>query len=459
LLDVGFRSSCFQEKSQPTLLLVQQLTDVRSLATLLAVEFGYQYVFLASNGKDDLDLTVDNSGTDRGGIILTGNGKDVISTGSGDDLIFSGNGKDLVNAGAGEDIVFAGNGVDTVNGQDGDDVIYGENGDDVLNGDAGSDWIFGGNDNDLIHGNDDDDALFGDAGADVVHGDAGNDYIEGGDGNDNLFGDAGNDEIHGDDGDDAIAGGTDNGSFSYVAAVEGQEPVASHWEVKAGKLFEVPDPNTALGDNPDSTAKIEIEGAYLVGQNKYLTFSFEPKDPTPTGGSITIDVFTKDGAVETRVINDETFQQNQKFYFSVPFDPNIDSVVVKSGDETATLDSKNIPNVNDYFQFFEGTEGGQGTAEQWNFEAGDILAGGAGADTFNYASGDGVDQIADFLKSEGDSLHLTGFTAEQQALIEIVQRDGDSYVVLGDGAGGYVDSVAIQLTGVTDVVKADIVFG
>jgi hypothetical protein len=54
--------------------------------------------------------------TDRSGIIVTGNGRDTITGGNLDDLIYAGNGSDVVNGGAGNDIIFGENGPDRLNG-------------------------------------------------------------------------------------------------------------------------------------------------------------------------------------------------------------------------------------------------------------------------------------------------------------------------------------------------------
>lgn len=134
-------------------------------------------------------------------------GDDVIKGGGGDDHIVAGAGDDTVWGGRGNDIVFAGAGNDVVWGGDGDDRIYGEDGDDVLFGEAGDDQISGGDGNDIIDGGDGDDQLFGDAGNDVIDGGDGADLVKGGDGDDTLAGGAGNDTVKGGAGNDKIADG------------------------------------------------------------------------------------------------------------------------------------------------------------------------------------------------------------------------------------------------------------
>jgi VCBS repeat-containing protein len=56
-----------------------------------------------------------------------------------------GNGKDAITGGSGDDIIYAGNGTDTLRGGAGNDQLFGQNGDDTLVGGAGDDLIDGGN--------------------------------------------------------------------------------------------------------------------------------------------------------------------------------------------------------------------------------------------------------------------------------------------------------------------------
>lgn len=96
-------------------------------------EGDFDYVFVATNGKDDL---VDASNIDEeepsGGLIITGNGKDNILAGAGNDVILAGNAKDVIDGG------------------DGDDAMFGENGDDTFLPGSGSDLFHGGDGIDTI---------------------------------------------------------------------------------------------------------------------------------------------------------------------------------------------------------------------------------------------------------------------------------------------------------------------
>ena len=86
---------------------------------------------------------------------------------------------------------------------------------------------------------------------------------------------------------------------------------------------------------------------------------------------------------------------------------------------------------------------------------GDTLSGGDGADRFVFAQGHGHDRIADFSRSEGDSIDLTAFslsakdvgiildraeTVEGGTLLDLSAFGGGSVAVLGDApeAGDFV---------------------
>ena len=91
-----------------------------------------------------------------------------------------------------------------------DDYIYGDARNDSLNGNKGDDTIDGDAGNDKISGGENNDLLFGGAGNDTIKGDNGDDSIDGGSGNDSLDGGSGDDLIFGGSGNDQLIGGTNN---------------------------------------------------------------------------------------------------------------------------------------------------------------------------------------------------------------------------------------------------------
>jgi VCBS repeat-containing protein len=90
------------------------------------------------------------NGTNRGDVIVAGNGNDTVNGGGGNDIITGGNGNDTLNGGAGNDIITGGNGNDTLNGGSGNDILIGGNGNDTVDGGSGNDLISSGGGNDVL---------------------------------------------------------------------------------------------------------------------------------------------------------------------------------------------------------------------------------------------------------------------------------------------------------------------
>lgn len=104
------------------------------------------------------------------------------------------------------DDIVGGNGDDNIDGRAGSDMIAGGSGDDHIVAGSGNDIVFGGDGHDIIFGGSGNDTLSGGAGDDQLHGDSGDDMLFGDAGNDQLHGGSGNDLLDGGEGDDRIAG-------------------------------------------------------------------------------------------------------------------------------------------------------------------------------------------------------------------------------------------------------------
>jgi len=187
-------------------------------------------------------------------------GVDIITAGTGNDILIGGGFNDTINGGSGDDLIIgdgakimawdaadgtepaalltsngfkvhldlisktefgddALQGADTLNGQDDDDLIFAGKGYDIISGGEDNDQIYAGAGNDVINGNDGSDTIYGGDGADIIDGDdgvdylygeAGNDVINGNLGNDQIWGGAGTDTLNGNENDDIIWGGSDN---------------------------------------------------------------------------------------------------------------------------------------------------------------------------------------------------------------------------------------------------------
>lgn len=156
-----------------------QVTTVNIDATALEVDGALLTV--DGSALDSLDALIVN-----GGLV----GENVRVDGSaGGDVVTTGSGNDLVNGNGGDDAIVVGTGNDTVNGGAGVDTVRGQLGDDVLNGDDGNDNLYG----DFIFADLGTLALYNGAGggADTINGGAGDDLIVGGLGKDNLTGGTG----------------------------------------------------------------------------------------------------------------------------------------------------------------------------------------------------------------------------------------------------------------------------
>ncbi|TCL08812.1 hemolysin type calcium-binding protein [Shimia isoporae] len=83
---------------------------------------------------------------------ITRNYNDIITAGSGDDVLLGNGGNDILSAGAGDDTVNAGTGRDKAYGGEGNDILNLESGDDTGAGGIGADTINAGSGNDLVYG-------------------------------------------------------------------------------------------------------------------------------------------------------------------------------------------------------------------------------------------------------------------------------------------------------------------
>lgn len=78
----------------------------------------------------------------RGAFMLGGNGGDILTAGSGIDLLIGNEGNDTLSGGAGEDVLLGGVGNDNLSGGAGNDILYGGAGADVLEGGLGDDTYY-----------------------------------------------------------------------------------------------------------------------------------------------------------------------------------------------------------------------------------------------------------------------------------------------------------------------------
>jgi Ca2+-binding RTX toxin-like protein len=456
-------------------------------------------IIVTGNGKDNI------TGGNLGDMIFAGNGMDTVQAGGGNDIVYGENGVDRLFGEAGDDKLYGGNSDDIVSGGDGADSLYGGLDNDLLSGNAGNDLAYGGAGSDTVLGDDGNDQLFGDDGDDSVSGGAGADQIDGGTGNDQLFGDSGNDTIAGGDGIDAILGGTDNGVSHAQITIEhvpGETitTVGTYADYENGFFpsknylpagSEAPDGASHITflpegmDSPDGWNDLLVNyhgAAFSAEQEGFFkhpdghisrVFSFSNgSDDAVTIHISQSDQINGDGGVAER---DVTVASGTKMYFcvedaSLGDQGRIDiegsqtvTVTVRGPDggtalETIAFDLEHnhiplaLPTITTT------TPGYDVEHFSVSVAGGDQLHGGAGADTFTYRAGDGVDTIHDLNGAEGDRIQLVGITADQVTL----RSDGThTYVLFNNGdAFHFADNAAIVVQNTTDVeaVAQDIVY-
>lgn len=188
----------------------EEMRRIQHTSTKLAAAIAFGNVLSNGSGNDVLigDGTANVLNGGDGDDILIGNGgNDVLNGGNGDDSLSGGAGIDIMVGGSGNDIYF----VDTVDDQiletlgEGHDVVF-TDGSYTLRAGVAVEVLLanapnaGGAIN--LSGNEFDNVISGNAGANVLLGNGGNDALIGQDGNDTLDGGLGNDTANGGLGDD-----------------------------------------------------------------------------------------------------------------------------------------------------------------------------------------------------------------------------------------------------------------
>jgi Ca2+-binding RTX toxin-like protein len=172
---------------------------------------GEHIVFGGTPGTDNIrvddgdDSVFGDAGNDRleGGAgndaLVGGDGNDIITDLFGDDNVKGGDGHDAINPGSGFDLIIAGDGDDfTIGGEDPSET-FGGGGDDVINA---------GQDHNIIFGNEGDDWIQGGDGADLLQGGNGDPFqTDTVTGHDVIQGDGGNDDYDSEGGDDIMVSG------------------------------------------------------------------------------------------------------------------------------------------------------------------------------------------------------------------------------------------------------------
>jgi len=166
-----------------------------------------------------------------------------------DEVLSGGSGADVIDSHGGDDSVTGREGDDLLGGRDGDDTLSGGDGRDALDGGAGDDWLIGDAGDDQLVAGAGDDLLLGGTGDDRLAGCEGDDSLNGGSGNDSLTGGEGADTVNGDTGDDEVAGGLGDDLLTGGAGRDVLEGGAGNDSLDGGPDAETDFLNGGLGDD------------------------------------------------------------------------------------------------------------------------------------------------------------------------------------------------------------------
>lgn len=265
-------------------------------------------------------------------------------------------------------------------------------------GDGASQTLYLGDDDDVLHGGAGGDTVGSATGHDQLFGDEGEDSVFGGEGNDYLHGNAGSDTVSGDAGDDRAYGGQD---ADVITGGEGADQV--------------------FGDLGDDRLQGNIGSDFLNGGHGADTVMGGQGGDTALGGA--------DADFVSGDLGDDYVQGNAG---NDTVDGGAGHDILLGGQNEDVL------------------SGGIGNDTLSGDNGNDWMSGGAGADRFAFATGSGIDVIADFSFAEGDRIMLSnvGYGTVGQVLSHVT-ADAYGNAVIGLGDGQQVTLIGVSSTSVT----------
>lgn len=265
-------------------------------------------------------------------------------------------------------------------------------------GDGASQTLYLGEDDDVLHGGAGGDTVGSATGDDQLFGDEGEDSVFGGEGSDYLHGNAGSDTVSGDAGDDRAYGGQD------ADVITGG--------VGADQVF---------GDMGDDRLQGNTGADLLSGGHGSDTVMGGQDADTALGGA--------DADFVSGDLGDDYVQGNAG---NDTVDGGAGHDILLGGQHADIL------------------SGGVGNDTLSGDQGNDWMSGGAGADRFAFASGSGVDVIADFSFAEGDRIMLSnvGYGTVGQVLAHVA-ADAYGNAVIGLGDGQQVTLIGVNAQAVT----------
>ncbi|MGI9384548.1 MAG: cadherin-like domain-containing protein, partial [Methyloligellaceae bacterium] len=390
--------------------------------TLSVVNLAASSGTLVDNGNDTWTFTPDPDDTTE--VTFTYDVSDglasVPQTASLDLVPIPGN--DIVGT-EGPDMLLGTIGNDMIDALGGDDVVFARAGNDIVDGGEGMDRILAGAGDDIVFGGDGADTIFGGAGNDTIFADEGADMVFGGGGNDFVDGGTGADMIYGQAGNDILDGGA---GIDTIRGGSGNDTII-------GGLG-TDDVNGNSGDD-------QILATMGDGNDVYR------------GGS-GVDTYDLSGTTAAADV------------------------------DLAARTASSAQTGNDQIRGFENAVGSFGDDTIAASDAVNVLAGGAGNDTFVFRSVDEAgtsaaarDQISDF--EVGDLIDLSGIDADtvdggnqsfelildKPAFTEAgqlmfrheTQADGDHTIVEGNVDGDLAADFQIDIVGRHDLRDSDFI--
>ena len=319
----------------------------------------------------------------------------------------------------GKDVITTGDGDDELQGGGGGDILRGGDGSNSLIGNAGWDRLYGGADFDQLDGGNGNDRLFGYGGGDSLIGGAGNDRIFGGAGDDFVDAGAGDDVVKSGSGDDFIISGA--GDDTILMGL--------------GKDF----------------LEISLDGAKTIdgGKGHDAVFAFLGSG-APAGSVFKYSMISGEHGLKGATANQSTIT-NVEEYAMVG---DIDARLIGDGkDNTLSTDlGDDVLTGNGGRDNLSGGGGndrliGNKGADTLNGGAGDdILRGGAGKDSFVF--GAGLDVIRDF-RDDWDKIGIdSDLLAPGETLQDVV--DNRTSVVAGDTLVTFDAGNVLTIEGLSD---------
>ncbi len=262
-----------------------------------------------------------------------------------------------------------------------------------------------------------------------------NNTLFGNNGNNNLIGGAGNDILDGQAGSDTMQGGLGNDTYSLSSAGdvvtenanEGTDTVKTYLTYTLGNNLE----NLTLLGNADIDGTGNSLNNSLTGNNFNNTLSGGDGNDT-LNGTIGNDTLIGGNG------NDSAYYYNATDSVIV----NLATGIANDGQDGIDTLSQ-IENVQGSNTAGDDLTGNTGVNVLYGYGGADILTGGGGndllylgsdtvTDTVNYASGDGVDTVYNFVRgASGDLLKFTGITA-----IDVQISGSNTLFKVGDGVTG-----------------------